>query len=647
MVDTSKRLNVIFRLEDGRIIQEPGNAGETLLAVARRANVPIDAPCAGNGTCGKCRVHVDHGTVVGERAAYISSEAWDGGDRLACQALLTGDITISIPESALAYQKQIRVADFSSMQAQESFAAMKKAVTSDKYRNEEIYSEIRVKIIKPTLDDPMADRERLIAALAAEAGIETENIRISSAALRKLPIIFRESEGSISVLLRKEIARKDESYRILDVTVGDSVQVGLAIDIGTTTVSATLVDLKTKEMIVTGSAGNAQIRYGADVIGRLVESAKPGGLTRLHAAVTQECMQPLVAKLCEKAGIEPIQITRAAVCGNTTMMHLFLGVYGNNIRLEPYVPAFFSMPRVRGSETSIGIHPDAEVLLAPNIGSYVGGDITAGVFAAGIARNDTFSLFIDLGTNGELVFGNSDFLMACACSAGPAFEGGEIACGMRATDGAIDSVKINRETMKPAYRVLGDYDQPPAGFCGSGLIDIIGELFDAGIINAKGKFIREGERIHIDEWGFTRYTICSAEDSMNGDDIYISDADIDNFIRAKASIFSAIVTMLNSSGMDIEMISDVYLAGGIGSSINIEHAISIGMLPKLPKERYHYIGNTSLSGSYAMLVSDKAADRIEEIAQGMTYLELSAIPGYMDEFIAACFLPHTDASLFD
>jgi uncharacterized 2Fe-2S/4Fe-4S cluster protein (DUF4445 family) len=646
MTETNRKINVAFRMDDGRVIQQTGTAGETLLTVARRANVPIDAPCGGNGTCGKCRIHIDQGAVAGDRPVYITEAAWDDGGRLACKSELIDDVTVSIPESALAYQKQIRVADFSSSRAQESFAAMKRAVTSEKYRTEEIYTEVRVQLSAPSLDDPMADRERLIFAVSAETGFDAGSIRISGAALRKLPLILRESDFSVSVLLRRETERRDETFLILDVTVGDPVQAGLAIDIGTTTVSAALVDLRTKEMLSAGSAGNAQIRYGADVIGRLVESAKPDGLARLHAAVTEECIKPLVSKLCETADIEPAQITRASVCGNTTMLHLFLGVYGNNIRLEPYVPAFFSMPRIRGSEADIGIHPDAEVLLAPNIGSYVGGDITAGVFAAGIARSETFSLFIDLGTNGELVFGNSDFLMACACSAGPAFEGGEISCGMRATDGAIDSVEIDALSMEPSYRVIGDNGQKPAGLCGSGLIDIIGELFGSGIINAKGKFIREGARIGTDEWGFTRYMVCSAKDSLTGDEIYISDADIDNFIRAKASIFSAIVTMLNSAGMDMDMVTDVYLAGGIGSGIDVAHAISIGMLPKLDEERYHYIGNTSLSGAYAMLVSDKAAERVEEIASGITYLELSAIPGYMDEFIAACFLPHTDASLF-
>ncbi|MDR3364301.1 MAG: ASKHA domain-containing protein [Clostridiales Family XIII bacterium] len=640
------RLTVRFKLEDGREILEFASAGENALAVARCANVPLDAPCAGNGTCGKCRIFVEAGAVFGERGKHISARDWQEGYRLACQSELSGDATILVPESALAYQNQIRVADFSSETAQNSFAVMKRAVMSEKYRSEEIFAEVAVALDPPTLDDPKADRERLVDALSLQLGVPAENIRISMPALRKLPAVLREAGFSVTALLRKEQQLKEDIYLIFDVTDGASVQAGLAIDIGTTTVSAALVDLKTKEILATGSAGNAQIRYGADVIGRLIESAREDGGRRLREAVAKECIAPLTEKLCESAGISPLQIRRAAIAGNTTMIHLFIGVYANNLRLEPYVPAFFAKPRIRGYEADIGIHPDAEILLAPSVGSYVGGDITAGVFAAGIARNDTFSLFIDLGTNGELVFGNKDFLMACACSAGPAFEGGEISCGMRATDGAITACAIDAETMAPAYLVIGGEGQRPAGICGSGLIDIIGELFKAGIINAKGKFIREGERVRTDEWGFTRYIVVCPDDTITGGEVYISDADIDNFIRAKGSIFSAVRTMLKAMDFEIDMISEVYLAGGIGSGIDVRHAIDIGMLPDIELERYHYIGNTSLSGAYAMLVSDLAAERIEEIAGGMTYLELSTFPGYMDEFVAACFLPHTDLTLF-
>ncbi|MDR1816168.1 MAG: ASKHA domain-containing protein [Clostridiales Family XIII bacterium] len=641
---------ITFLLEDGRRLSGSAAAGEGLLAVARRLGVPIDAPCGGGGTCGKCRVTLTDGSLGGERGKHIAQDAYDAGQRLACQSEVCADATVSVPSSAYAYQNRIRVADFSSLAAQASFAALKDAVTQGEYAETPRYQAPALTLTEPTLDDPQADAERLLAAVQAAlatGGTASESsapVTITPTALRDLPLALRENDFQIHVLAAGGVA--ESSCIVYAVSHSPLRPLGLCVDIGTTTVSAALVDLATHEFLALASAGNAQIRYGADVIGRLFESAKPGGVERLRDAITTECLVPLVETLCTEAGATPPQIVRAAIAGNTTMEHLFLGVYGNHIRTEPYVPAFFAAPPLRGSDVGLGIHPDADVVLAPNIGSYVGGDITAGVFASGIAAKESFSLFIDLGTNGELVFGNRDFLMACACSAGPAFEGGEIRCGMRATDGAITSLTIDEATLAPDYEVIGVAGQKPVGICGSGLIDLISELFRCGVIGANGKFLREDARIRTDEWGLTRYVVCEADASGTGEEIYINDADIDNFIRAKASIFSAIRTMLGSMDMALDVVEDIYLAGGIGSGIGVEKAIGIGMLPDLPPERYHYIGNTSLAGAYGMLVSGAAAARVAEIAGGMTYIELSAFPGYMDEFIAACFLPHTDASLF-
>ena len=272
------------------------------------------------------------------------------------------------------------------------------------------------------------------------------------------------------------------------------------------------------------------------------------------------------------------------------------------------------------------------------------GDITAGALVSRIWDSDEPCLFIDLGTNGELVFGNRDFLMSCACSAGPAFEGGDISCGMRAIDGAIESCTIDALSKEPAYSVIGG--GKPVGLCGSGIIDLIASLFRRGIINARGAFERESARVKIDTDGMGRYILCFQEDSDTGREIAITSVDIDNFIRAKGAIFSAIQTMLASLDMDAGAIGRVLVAGGIGSGINIQNAIQIGMFPDIPLENYAYIGNAALSGAYAAIVSQKASDKLKEVAANMTYLELSAIPSYMDAFVAACFLPHTDAALF-
>ena len=328
------------------------------------------------------------------------------------------------------------------------------------------------------------------------------------------------------------------------------------------------------------------------------------------------------------------------------MNHLFAGINADPLRMEPYIPTFFKTNSLFASDVGIEINPDAHIIMAPNIGSYVGGDITAGTLVSMIWNRPEFSLFIDLGTNGELVFGNSDFMMSCACSAGPAFEGGDISCGMRATDGAIEACTIDKETMEPTYKVVGDPGTKPVGLCGSGIIDVISELFMTGIINPKGKFVREGKRVRHDHYGMGSYVIAFEEEAGSVKDVEITEVDIDNFIRAKGAIFSAIRTMLNSLDFDVSMIDDVYVAGGIGSGINMANAVHIGMFPDIPLEKLHYIGNSSLTGAYLMLHSTPAEKKTYELASNMTYLELSTVPTYMDEFVGACFIPHTDTHLF-
>ncbi len=420
---------------------------------------------------------------------------------------------------------------------------------------------------------------------------------------------------------------------------------GIAIDIGTTTVTGAMLDLATGDVMAKTSLGNGQIRYGADVINRIIQQSKPGGREKLQKAVREETVVPLMKNLCKGAGVEPDAVTRVVIAGNTTMEHLFVGADGESIRLEPYVPEFLELHGKTAGELELPVNPAAPVIFAPNVGSYVGGDITAGTLTTMLWNREDLSLFVDLGTNGELVFGNGDYMLTCACSAGPAFEGGDISCGMRATTGAVESIVIDAETMEPTLTIIGE-GAKPAGLCGSGLIDTISELFRCGIINAKGKFVKEGKRIKREEY-ISSYVLAFADETATGRDVEINEVDIDNFIRAKGAIFSAIRTMLNAVDMTIDDIAKVQIAGGIGSGISIENAISIGMLPKQPVEKYEYIGNSSLTGACAMLLSDEATDKVFELGQNMTYLELSTHPGYMDEFVAACFLPHTDSRLFD
>ena len=462
--------------------------------------------------------------------------------------------------------------------------------------------------------------------------------------LRDLSWVLRESEFHVKCV----ISHDGDGRRLMirDVLPADNTDpiVGFALDLGTTSLAGLLVDLQTGKILAKASGGNGQIRYGADVINRIIESDKLGGRRRLQDAVIKESIIPMLVQMYRSANINPRRIYRMVLAGNTTMNHLLLGLWSDPIRMEPFVPSFFQTNYIYVRDIGLKMNPMAELIVAPNIGSYVGGDITAGALVSMIWNHPELSLFIDLGTNGELVFGNNEFLMSCACSAGPAFEGGDISCGMRATDGAIEACTIDKETLEPTLTVVGG--EAPAGICGSGIIDIIAELFRTGAINGKGKFIRENPRILHDEHGMGSYVIAWQKDTGGIKDVVINEVDIDNFIRAKGAIFSATQTMLQSLGFDASVIERVYVAGGIGSGINMKNAVTIGMFPDIPLENFHYIGNSSQAGAYAMLLSSEAREKVFELGRSMTYLELSNEPGYMDEFVAACFLPHTDSSLF-
>ena len=552
---------VVFKIQNGADVKVQAEAGENLRELAVKAGVAIDAPCAGNGTCGKCRVKLISGALEMEKSRHLSDEEYEEQWRLACQSTVAGDVTVWVPDSASAFRNDIKTADLGTPEELARFEAA----------TEEIFS-------------------AGVARGCTEQGV------------------------------------------------------GIAVDIGTTTVTAAMMDLQSGHVLAKCSMGNGQIRFGADVINRIIQSGKPGGRERLQHAVREETLVPMFESLCASAGKTTDDIARIVIAGNTTMEHLLVGANAESIRLEPYEPEFLELHDQTAGMLGLPGRADAPVIFAPNVGSYVGGDISAGVLPSMLWNAEDMTLFVDLGTNGELVFGNAEYMLCCACSAGPAFEGGDISCGMRATKGAVDSCTIDAETMEPELSLIAG--EKPLGLCGSGLISMISELFRCGIINAQGKFVREGKRVRYDEYGGAEYIFAFADESENGAELSLNESDLDNFIRAKAAIFSAIRTMLQSVDMTVDDIGKIIIAGGIGSGIDIEKAISIGMLPKQELSKYCYIGNSSLTGACAMLLSDEATEKVFELGRNMTYIELSTHPGYMDEFVAACFVPHTNASLF-
>ena len=634
---------VIFTFENGAApVTATAAPGETFLETARAANVAIDAPCSGNGSCGKCRVKLLEGSVEGLQTSHITDEDYAAGWRLSCASKVTSDVTVLVPDIASAYQSRMKTADLSTGEEIAIFTRLEEDLKAAgvAFRNDFVETEVVME--EPTLEDTMPDTERLTLALQDALGCQ--EVRLSYPAVHKLAAVLRQSGFRVTAAGTLH----DGVMQVMDLRPFDAPQpmCGLAIDIGTTTVSAVLMDLKTGKLLAKGSGGNGQIRYGADVINRIVEQGRPGGVERLQKAIVEETLQPLTRALCRSAGVEAERILRCCVASNTTMNHLLLGVDADPVRMEPYIPTFFRWDGLKAGDIRLIANPDARVVLAPNIGSYVGGDITAGTLTSRIWDKDEFSLFIDLGTNGEIVFGNRDFMMSCACSAGPAFEGGDISCGMRATDGAVEAVTIDRETLEPVLSVVGKPGQKPVGICGSGIIDVIAELYRTSAISAKGHFVRENRRILRDEHGMGRYVLAFDSESDTGREIAITEVDIECFIRAKGAIFSAIHIMLSSLDMDVSVLEHIYVAGGIGSGINMDNAVRIGMFPDVDRELFTYIGNSSLAGAYALTLSTAAEEKVQQLASNMTYLELSTEPRYMEEFVAACFLPHTNRELF-
>lgn len=623
-------------------VQVEAKDGESLLTVIRGAGIFIDAPCNGNGSCGKCKVKILQGQVNSNKSNHITEEELAQGYVLACCSTITGDVEVEIPSTADDAMHNMKIEDLGGEKEKKVFNEAREIL---KNNGIELGIDIKKSFLEipgPTLDDNISDVDRLIRQVRNTLGCG--NVQCGLSVIKKIPHILREHDFKITITYIEE----ENNINIINIEGNDTSNklYGVAIDIGTTSVAACIINLNSGEIIAKASSGNAQIQYGADVINRIIYSAKKDGLKKLNEAIIKYTINPLLQKMYVESGIESHEINSFVVAGNTTMSHLFLGIQPDYIRMEPYIPAFLRSPYIKAFELGIDINPETTVYLAPSVASYVGGDITAGALASGIWNSEENVLFIDLGTNGEIVFGNKEFLMSCACSAGPAFEGGEISCGMRASSGAIEKVEIDKKTYEPKIQIIGE--EKPVGICGSGIIDLIYQLMATKIIDRRGKIIKglNTTRVRFDEHGMGEYVLAFKEEYNIDKDITINEVDIDNFIRAKGAVYSGISSMISSVGMDFDCIDRLYIAGGIGNNLDVESSIMIGMLPDIPREKVKYIGNSSLIGCYLTIMSKEAKKKLEEISSGITYLELSVEPSYMDEFVSACFLPHTDIDRF-
>jgi len=621
-------------LPDDRVVEVAG--GTDLLRAAAMAGIELKSGCGGEGTCGQCAVLVREGDVrVGE--GNLSRRRRQQNLVLACRTTLQGDAVVEVPEQSRVTEQRVVLEA-----GGDAGDAVLAEVETDVGRYEvlPLCRQVPLTLEEPTLTENASDLTRLTAALTRQGDEREARVRLR--VLRRLPEALRRGGWRVTAT----VGDTDGGSEVITVEPGVSGDppYGVAVDIGTTTVVATLVDMATGATVDRQGTYNRQGRFGEDVISRIIHATeRVDGLEELRRAVL-DTINGLLRPMLRRNRLKAAQVMAAAIAGNTTMTHLFLGLPPRYIRLEPYIPAATLFPTVRGREAGLSINQEAVVYSLPAVASYVGGDIVAGILATGMDTLTETGLFIDIGTNGEIVLGNQDWLMACACSAGPCFEGGGITCGTRAVPGAIERVRIDPGTFDVETVTVGG--QPATGICGSGLVDCLAALLDAGVIDRAGKFLDPDTPRRRDGDEGPEFILVPADESGTGGDIIITQNDVKNLLRAKGAIYAGIRSLLQSVSMDVGDIDRVYIAGGFGNYLNVHDAVRIGLLPDIPRDRFRFVGNTSAKGARLALLSRQARGHAAELARKMTYLELSVGNRFMEEFTSALFLPHTDLSQF-
>jgi len=625
---------VTFKSHD-REVEVPG--GTVISDAARMVGIEVSMPCGGQGRCGRCAVVVEQGEVQRRSVARLSPEAISEGYALACQTTVQGDLVVTIPPQEKIERR---------LPASQRVAEVAVPLAYDPSTDQTLRKYF-VQIEPPSLSDNTDDLARVRRALQAQHGAEVPRLKVELPVLRKLANVLREGQWKVTLVLETETwVSPDGPPRVVDVKTGDTTSSlwGAAVDIGTTSNVVHLVDLLTGRVVDSASDYNHQIARGEDIISRIIFASKPQGLGELQGLVL-ETINGLLRGLAERNGIATDEIYKMTVAGNSTMIHLFLGLVPESIRLEPYITTTNQPPPVTASEAGVEINPLATVDCLPGVGSYVGADISAGVYSSDMCSLQDVSLFIDIGTNGEIVLGDCDWLISCACSAGPAFEGAGVQDGMRATAGAIEEVWIDDSTFEATYRVIGD--EKPRGICGSGLISLLAEMFISGVMDKRGNLnlgldtprVREGD--HGPE-----YVVAWSSESAAGREITINKVDVDNLLRAKAAVYAGFSVLARSVGIDLGSVGRILIAGAFGQYLDVENAVQIGLLPDMPRDRFKFLGNTSILGAYMALLSKEGRKGISELAQRMTYLELSADNTFHDEWMSALFFPHTNINDF-
>ena len=609
-------------------------AGALIQEAAHKAGVEIGMPCGGQGRCGRCAVIVESGPVRRRSTMRLSAADVQAGYALSCQTVADGDIIVTVPPQEKLERR---------LTSDKSAAQVSLPFPYD-YARDQTVRTFYIRVDPPSYADNTDDFTRLARALASQPGIQ--NVRATLGTLQRLSQDLRAADWDVTAVIEMGTwLSPDGPPRLIGVLPGYvGATWGLAIDIGTTSNVVYLVNLETGDVVDTAADYNGQITRGEDVISRIIYAGKEGGLRELQSLVIGT-LNRLIERVCRRQHLEPDVISKVVVAGNTTMMHLLLALPPEVIRKSPFVPTINHIPPLVARDVGLIVHSEASLDCLPGVASYVGADITAGIVASGLDRAGALTLFIDIGTNGEIVLGDGSWLIACACSAGPAFEGAGVRFGMRATAGAIEEVWIDQKTLEPTIRVIGR--EKPRGICGSGLIALLSEMFVTGIVDKGGNFnvAAHHPRIRLGDHG-GEYVVAWGSETAGGRDILITKVDVDNLLRTKAAIYAGFSVLAQSVGLSLAEVQDFIIAGAFGQYINIEKAIQIGLLPDMPWERFKFLGNTSVLGAYMALLSPKAREQIAEAANKLTYLELSANNSFYDQFTSALFLPHTDITKF-
>ena len=615
--------------------------GENLIRVAMEAGVHINASCGGEGVCGKCRVIIEDGNVEGGITEKLSQEDLENGYRQACLASVQNDLVVRIP-----IESEVD-ASILNLQKTPRRKALIWEMNLEELKEKGLFvppvEKKYLELPEPTPQDNLPDVTRLVSFLKAKH--DEHRLVVQLPVIRKIPDVLRKDGFKVTATLARPVHSGRKTH-IINIQPGDTTDrnYAIAVDVGTTTIYSQLIDLITGNVLASFGEYNKQISYGEDVISRIIYASKPNGLQKLHEVVIAT-INKLIKKMVKRTRIDSDEISSITLAGNTTMTQLMLEINPKYIRLSPYVPASTLFSPIKAIDLGFALEDHVTALVYPAISSYVGGDIVAGVMGSGMYRTEELTLFMDIGTNAEIVIGNKDWLACAACSAGPAFEGGGIKFGMRAAKGAIEDFSMDPVTFEPMNITIGNVR--PKGICGSGLIIIAATMFEMGVIDNRGKFNRDLDTSRIRETdGIFEYVLAWKDESQIDRDITLTEPDIDNLMRAKGAIYSGCMTLLEEVGLKMSDIDSIYLAGGFGSYVDLEKAMVIGLLPEIDHDRIRFIGNGSLMGARMSSLTNRIRKDVVEVTKRMTNFELSETASFMNNYVAALFLPHTDMDQF-